>query len=318
MHKFTRRIKRNKKNKTIRGDKILRGGYDSERKGVFDIVGDKIGDAASIILDKAEDIGLNALGLEKIDKTNETTVQATEKINETTEKVGDAVSGVVSDVKNVADKTSALLLDNVNEVLAAPIVSESVKEAGEQTAAITGKLAESFNNALDDPVVKKEVEQAIENAGEIGTVIVKAAEEPIKEAVKLSAEAGNNALAAAGSGAIKVGTEMLSAIPYFGAFIDLGKMINDGSRAASSVIEAGSEATENASDAVIKISENIKEGLKRLEEKKKAAEQISNRTTSSINQFENPLQNNIQSGGRRKTKRRLFKRKPKSKRVRFF
>jgi methyl-accepting chemotaxis protein len=312
MHKFTRRIKRNKKNKT------LRGGSDSERKGVFDIVGDKIGDAASVILDKAEDIGLNALGLEKIDKTNDNTLnQATDKINETTEKVGDAVSGVVSDVKDVADKTSALILDNVNEVLASPIVSESVKEAGEQTAAITEKLAESFNDALDDPVVKEEVEQAIENAGEIGSVIVKAAEEPIKEAVKLSAEAGNDALAAAGSGAIKVGTEMLSAIPYFGAFIDLGKMINDGSRAASSVIEAGSEAIENTSDAVIKTSENIKEGLKRLEEKKRAAEQISNRTTNSINQFENPLQSNIQSGGRRKTKRRLFKRKVKSKRVRF-
>ena len=300
MHKFTRRIKRNKKNKT------LRGGSDSERKGVFDIINDKIGDAAAVVLDKAEDIGLHALGLEKIDKTNETTTE-----------VGDAVSGVVSDVKNVADKTSALILDNVNEVLASPIVSESVKEAGEQTAAITEKLAESFNDALDDPVVKEEVEQAIENAGEIGSVIVKAAEEPIKEAVKLSAEAGNDALAAAGSGAIKVGTEMLSAIPYFGAFIDLGKMINDGSRAASSVIEAGSEAIENTSDAVIKTSENIKEGLKRLEEKKRAAEQISNRTTNSINQFENPLQSNIQSGGRRKTKRRLFKRKVKSKRVRF-
>jgi hypothetical protein len=61
----------------------------------------------------------------------------------------------------------------------------------------------------------------------------------------------------------------------------------------------------------------VKQGLKELEEKKKMGDQISNRTTKSINNFENPLSSTTQSAGGRKTKRRLFKRKAKSKRVRF-
>ena len=56
-----------------------------------------------------------------------------------------------------------------------------------------------------------------------------------------------------------------------------------------------------------------KKGLKELDEKKKMSQQISNRTTNSINQFENP---SVVKGGT-KTRRRLFKRKLKSKRVRF-
>jgi hypothetical protein len=310
MPKFTRRIKKNKKNRTFKigGDSPYK-----ERQGVIDIIENKIGDATSFVVDKAEDIGLNALGLEKIDKSKENI----NNVDNNLEKIGDTTAGVVSDIGNVVNKTSAAVIDNVNEVLGSPIVSESVYEAGKETAAITGKLAETFNNAMDNPEVKAEVEEAIENAGEIGAVVVKAAEQPIKEATRVGVEAGTKALGAAGSGIIKVGTDMLGAIPGFGAIIEIGKMLNDGSKAASSVVEAGSEAIETASDAFTETTENIKEGLKDLDEKKKLAQQISNRTTKSINQFENPLSNNLQAAGRRKTKRRLFKNKAKSKRVRF-
>lgn len=313
MPKITRRIKRNKKNITFK-----RGGanLDKERKGVIDIIGNKIGDATSFVVDKAEDIGLNAFGLERIDSSKENN-EATNSVNNSVEKIGNAASGVVSDVGNVLNKTSAAVIDNVNEVLGSPTVSESVTEAGKETAAITGKLAETFNNAMDNPEVKAEVEEAIENAGEIGAVVVKAAEQPIKEATRVGVEAGTKALGAAGSGLIKVGTDMLGAVPGIGAIIDIGKMINDGSKAASAVVEAGSEAIETASDAFTETTENVKQGLKDLDEKKKLSQHISNRTTKSINEFENPLPNTSQSAGGRKTRRRLFKNKAKSKRVRF-
>jgi hypothetical protein len=229
----------------------------------------------------------------------------------------------MSNVSNVADKTSAAVIDNINEVLGSEAVSESVKEAGEETAAITGKLAETFNDAMDNPVVKAEVEEAIENAGEVATVVAKAAEEPIKEVARVTVEAGTDALGAASAGFVKVGTDMLAAIPGVGGIIEVGKMINDGSKAASAVVEAGSEALEVASDAFIDTKEKVEEGLKQLEDKKKMAEEISNRTTNSINQFENPLKKvtdkipETPKTGGRKTKRRLFKRKAKSKRVRF-
>ena len=326
MGKFTRHIKKNKKNMTHKNgiSSIKRGGnnddintINDERQGIVDIVKEKISDAASNVVNKAEDIGLNALGLERINQTKnkiETNNETTEKLNENLEKIGDAASRIVSTVGNAVDKTSAAIVNNVNDVLGSKIVSENVKEAGKETGAIIGKLTETFNNAMNDPVVKAEVKEAIENVSEIAPVVVKAAEEPLKEAAKVTVEAGTEALGAASSGAVKVATDILASIPGIGAIFDIGKIINDSSKAASAMVEAGTDIAETASDAYIKTTENIKEGIKQLEEKKKLAEQISQRTTNSINQFENPLQSKL---GGSKTKRRFLKRKLKSKRVRF-
>ena len=179
-------------------------------------------------------------------------------------------------------------------------------------------MANTFNQAINDPVVKQEVEQAIDNAGEIGSVMVDAAKEPFNKAVDVAAEAIPKATGAAISGVVKVGTDAMAAIPGVGGVIEIGKIINDSSKAASAVIEAGSEAIETASDLFVETKANMEKGMQALEERKKMAEQISNRTTRSINEFENPInQITQQTGGKRKSKRRLLRRKYKTKRVRF-
>jgi ABC-type transporter Mla subunit MlaD len=301
---FTRRIHRYRKHRTPK-----KGGsrpYD-ERKGIIDIASDKLSNAASSIVNKAEDIGLNTLGLEKINNPT----------NNYVEKANEHIGNVVSNVKNTVEQSSTAAINSVNEVLGSEAVTNSVEEAAKTTAEISGKLAESFNDAMNDPVIKQELEEAIENASEIGEVIVKSSEEPFKEAVKVGVEAGTDAVSAASSGIVKVGTDMMAAVPGVGAIIEFGKILNDGSKAASAVIEASSKAISTASDAFITTTENVKQGLKELEEKKKMAEQISKRTTQSINSFENPLPT-AQRGGGRKTRRRLLKRKTnKSKSVRF-
>lgn len=325
MPRFTRHHKKIKKNKTFkRGGAAdlsqtqkLKSSQNSvldDKKGIFDIFGEKLSGLASSTIKTAADSGLKIIGLERIDKSNDS-----DKIDQNVEKLGDAASGIISDIKNVADKASAALIGNINEVLASPAVNQSVTEAAEETAEITGKLAENFNEALDNPIVKQELEEAIENAGEIGSVVVEAAKEPFNKAVDIAAEAVPKATGAAVSGAVKVGTDAMAAIPGVGGIIEIGKIINDSSKAASSIVEAGTEAVEAASDVFIDTKQNIEKGLKELEEKKKMAEQISSRTTNSINQFENPLSNIKTTGltGGRKTKRRLLKRKLKSKRVRF-
>jgi len=201
-------------------------------------------------------------------------------------------------------------------------------------------LAKHFNDAMNDPEVKEQLEEAIEHAGELGDVIVKSSEEPLKEAVKIGVEAGTDALGAASAGIIKVGTDMMAAVPGLGAVIEVGKMLNDGSKAVSAVTEASSKAISTASDAFSITSENVKKGLKELEEQKKQSQQIMNRTNRSINHFltdrekeqdkkqdkeqeqglkKEPENNNRMMGGSRKTKRRLFQKKlkPKTKSVRF-
>jgi hypothetical protein len=299
MSKITRRLKnkKNKKNRTIK-----KGG--TTREGIFDIIGNKISNIASSTGKTIGDTGLKIIGLERIDKSVEE--------ENSNKKIGDAAYGIVSDVGNVVDKTGAAIIENVNEVLGSDIVKQTTEQAAEQTADIVKDSAEKFNKALNDPEVKAEVEEAIEKAGEVGEIVLKAAKKPLDEAIDIAAESTQKASSAAVSGAIKVGTDALSAIPFWGAIIDLGKMVNDGSSAASAVVEAGSEAVEGASDAFIETKENVEKGLKELEEKKRMSEQISKRTINSINDYENPVM--YQKAG---TRRRLLKRKAKSKRVRF-
>ncbi len=303
MSKLTRRFKKSKKNRTIK-----RGGgddYETERKGIVDMVEDKVSDVASSAATTIADTGLRIAGLERINKPPEDNV------------VTDNTTGIVSTATNVADKTGAVILDNVNEVLGSDIVKETTEQAAQDTAEIIKETAKQFNDALDKPEVKAQVKESIEKAGEIGEVVVEAAEKPIEKAVVVAASAAQKAVGAALSGMIKVGTDMLGAVPGVGAVVEVGKMVNDGSKAASAVVEASSEAVEAASDAFIEIKQNVQKTLSELNEKKKMSEQISNRTIQSINNFENPIQNVQQTAGAGKTKRRLLKRKAKSKRVRF-
>lgn len=308
MSKFTRRLKKYKKNKSIKGGGTEKNkSKNEERQGIIDIIGNKISGVASSATKAIGDAGLKVVGLERINKTRE----EDDNIN----KVGDTASGIVSDVGNVVDKTSAAIIENVNEVLGSDTVKETTEQAAENTAELVKETAEKFNEALNNPEVKAEVEESIEKAGEVASVIVKAAEKPIEKAVDVTANATSKATGAALAGFIKVGTDMIAAVPGVGAVIEVGKILNDGTRAASAVVEAGSEALEAASDAFIETKENTEKGLKILEEKKKLADEVSNRTTKSIKDFENPI--NTQSAGARKTRKRFFKRNSKSKRVRF-
>jgi ABC-type transporter Mla subunit MlaD len=305
MTKLTRRFKKNKKNKTFKRGGSSEAFQKEERHGVFDIIGNKLSGVASSAANFAEDSGLKLIGLERIDKSKEDTTKTTDNIN-----------AIASNVENVIDKTGSALIENVNEVLESNAANETTKEAAEKTANIVKNAAEKFNEALDNPEVKTEVKESIEKAGEIGSIIVDAAEKPIEKAVDVAANAMSKATAASLAGVIKVGTDMMAAVPGVGAVIEVGKMLNDTSKAASAVVEAGSEAVEAASDAFIETKENVEKGLKSLEEKKRIGNEISSRTNNSIKDFENPVITS-QSAGGRKTRRRLFKRKAKSNRVRF-
>jgi hypothetical protein len=319
MSKYTRRFKKNKKNRTIK-----RGGSSSssdepkkERQGIFDIIGSKISGVASSAATTIGDVSLRIMGLKRVNKTSEEE-ESSKKVDETIENVGDAASGVVSNVENKLDETGASIINSTNDVLESDTVKETTEAAAEKTADIIQEGAETFNDALNEPEVKAEVKEALDNAGEVGEMVINAAEKPFNKMVDVAAEATPKVVGATAVGLVKVGTDMLGAVPFVGGIIDLGKAVNDGSKAISASVEAGSEVVEASSDAVIETTKDIVEGIKDLSEKKEESQEISNRTTQSIDEFENPMTKTVQSaGGRNKTKRRLTKRRVKSKRVRF-
>lgn len=275
---------------------------NNEREGVLDMIGNTISGTASYIGKNIADNSLEILGLERIDKSKENQNQ-------------NKVPGVLSKVKDVSNKASIAVIDNINKFLESETVSKSVKDAGKVTANITKKLADKFNAAMDDPEIKAKVKEAIVNAGEIGEVIAEASEEPIKKFAKVSGKAATTAFGAASSGAIKVGTDILAALPGVGAIFDIGKMFNDSTKAFGTIVKASTEVIETASDAFTDTSEEVKKRLKELEGKKEMSQEISNRTDESIKEFENPQQ--VQQGGYNKTKRRFNKHTSKSRKVKF-
>lgn len=312
MLKLTRRFKNNKKNKTIKKGgsikKIEEREERKEREGIIDAAGNTILNTASSAAINAADFTLGLAGYERRNQSD----QSSNEIN--VPKPHDTSPSFISNAIKIADKAGGILLDNINDVLDSDAAKQTTLEAAKGTAKIVKETASKFNDALSDSDVKAQIEEAVINAGKLGGVIIKAGKEPVKEAVGVAAESAQKATSAALTGAVRVGTDTMAAVPYFGAIINLGKAINNASIATSAISEAGSDVAEAAADAVIQTKANVKRLLHELEEKKKIGGQISNRTNNSIYEFENPGKI---AGGGLKTRRKLFKRYTKSKRVKF-
>jgi len=315
MLKLTRRFKNYKKNKTIKKGgstkKLEEREERKEREGIIDAAGNNILNTASSAAINAADFTLGLAGYERRDQSD----KSSDEVN--VPKPHDTSPSFISNAIKIADKAGGILLDNINEVLDSDAAKQTTLEAAKGTAKIVKETASKFNDALSEPEIKAQIEEAVVNAGKLGGVIIKAGKEPVKEAVGVAAESAQKATSAALTGAVRVGTDTMAAVPYLGAIINLGKAINNASIATSAISEAGSDVAEAAADAVIQTKANVKRLLHELEEKKKIGGQISNRTINSINEFENPIITQTKGGGL-KSRRRLLKRYTKSKRVRFF
>ena len=334
-------------------------------KGIFDIIGAKVGDYAGKTFHYVKEKGLRLAGLEPIKKEGEqlsssVAEDSTKKVDDNMNQISDAASGLVSgaqqigsDVVKVFDKGSAALVGNINDVLGSPKVENSISEAVGETAEIGEKLLEKLNDKLNTPELKAETAEALNTVAGYTDIAVKAMDKPINNAIDELSEAGTKAASGIASGAVKVGTDVLAAVPGFGAVIELGKMANDASAAAGDVVAAASDATSTISKVVEETSENIEQGLEekkkleelqnpitntnntdtnntdtnntdtnntmkggmaKLKEMNKDGVRLSNRINKSINEFENPLQNmKIGGGSACKTRRGLFKNRQKTK-----
>lgn len=302
MPKFTRHIKKYRKNISLKNrypehfnvDK--KGGY-IKREGIIDAAEN----TAYKALNTVGDIGLRVVGLERINKSDS---------NENSENIQNN-----ENIQNIINQSPKTILGNVNEVLDSEFVDNKVKETAKDTFQIVGKLASRFNEAMDDPIVKDKIENAIKNAGELSNVAVESFKEPFNKGVHNLIETANESAPKFGKAIGKTAWDTVTAIPPISIVGDLINITNDVTKAASAATDAGTQAIISASDTFIETKDNIQKILKDLDVRKQMSQQISNRTTSSINEFENPL-TPIKSGGR-KSRRRLFKRKGKSKRVKF-
>lgn len=287
MPKFTRHINKHRKNISFK-----KGGYNNDRERIID----ESKDTTSNLLNTTRNNSLNHFGLEGIN----------DNINKNIENV--------RNIQNKFDKGKKAILGTVNGVLDSDIVDNKVKDTAKDTAQIIGKLASRFNEAMDDPAIKYKIEKSIQNVGELSDIAVESFKEPFKKGVNDLIETVNESAPKFGKAVGKAAWDTVTSIPPISVVGDLINITNDVTKAASAAVDAGSEAIITASNTFIETRDNIKKILKELDERKKMAEQITNRTTNSIRDFENPLANTMRGG--RKSRRKVSQ-NSKTKRAKF-
>ena len=320
-----------KKNKIIyRGGKIkesnIKSRDKSERTGIIDNMGNKMEDLASGATSYLTNKTARLFGFKPINSTEAKADQKaiddmTKSLSGATANISDSISGVTSGISDSVNNSSASAIGDMNDVLKAPLISDTVSQAADDTKEITSNLMNSVNDVFDDPNFKKELTDTINNTAEIASISIKAMDKPIDEAIDKVNEATGKALGGIAGTGIKVATDMMAAVPYVGAVIEMGKVVNDTSKGISAVVEAGSEIAETSSDLVTDSIENFKDEYKKAEDLKSSISEkgkITDRVNDSINDFEETTKNPteyLKGGG--KTRKRNSKRKANSKRVRF-
>ena len=357
---MNKRTKRNKNKKRLNKTKKYFGGSNtSQPEGIFDFIGNKLSSISSKAMGYASEKGLRLLGLQKVGTNTNTPPinNNTPPINNNTPPINNAtpptgitgmISKIGSDVVNVADKTSAALIGQVNDVLESPKVGQGLTQAVQETGKIVSEKLEDLNRSLNTPEIKQAVEKTFDTAADYAEVAVEAMDKPINEGIDVLNKAEAQAISGVGTGVVKVASDMASEIPGVGAVVALGKMANDGTAAVGKVVNAASKSIENVSDIVEDTTENIKEKFEKLNHLKdsvvegvenkaemvgklnqfnelnKEGKDTFNRVNSKLDTFNTPTStipgvtaSAAAAGGGRKTRRSGKNGKAKSKRVRF-
>lgn len=112
----------------------------------------------------------------------------------------------------------------------------------------SSQLMDSINKQISDPVFKEKYKYTADNISKIASMTLESMDKPINQATEKIKESGRKLMTAAATGAIKVGTDVLAAVPFWGAFIELGKIANDGSKAVGEMAEASHDTMDIVSD----------------------------------------------------------------------
>lgn len=198
-------------------------------------------------------------------------------------------SKIASNVLKMVDQKSSSIIQKLNVFLENPNTSQTFFESSKNTVEIFHRLLQKFNDTLNDPIIKEEFIITIRILGEYAKIFVSAMDGPIDESMDLINNAVSTAISGVSSGAIRVITDLVGAVPFAGPIVDVGKAVNDGSKSIGSLVNSGTKAIEAASLLIGSTSQNIIRPLQQLQEKKQQAMEIANRAQDSINQFKQPF-----------------------------
>lgn len=309
-------LRRKKKYRFNKTRKLIGGNSGKEEASNY--IENKLSSLTSNAAEYLANKGARILGYEPINKSeSELQVEEVKDLSNNFQKIQETVN-----------KSTASLIEGVNNVLGSPEINETVSEAAEHTKEVANELINEINEPFKDPKFKQELAETLNNVGQVADLALTALDKPIDHAVDKLNESGTKMARAASTGAVKVASDVIAAVPGIGTIFDIARIVDDSSKAVASVVEAGSDVVQSGSELVSEASETVKNINEQINDASALKEQIrekmniQNRINQSMNTFENPQQSvpikGILKRGGKKTFRLLKKRKGKSKKLRFF
>lgn len=244
----------------------------SKKKGVVEMISTGLSDAAKSTASAATTLGLRAVGLQPVDDGAP---------NPDSQRPSDDSPSIISKV----NETGGILLDRVNQVIGSDDFQGTITAAAEDTGAIIADTAKNFNERMNTPEARAQVEEAVGHASEVASVVAEAAKEPLEKAADTMSAAVSKASSGIATGAVKVLRDAAMAIPGVATLVEPVRIVDDLSRAAGTVVEAGTDATEAMADMVAETSDSTKQKLHELAQKKKESSKIRNRVNDSLQEF---------------------------------
>ena len=239
-----------------------------DKIGIFNIIGNKLSISKDAIFAYTKSKLLRLIGLQEVSKNNKPD-RYTREVNDTINEFVESISDLVSTAK-IISADAVDIIENVDNFIKSPQVAKLLENS---TTENVENLLEALNVNMETPKMKEQTKRLLQNSAEYAEIALVAMNEPLNIALDEVNRAGVKAASAAASGAIKVATDALGAVPFAGAIIDIGKGLNDASYAALQVMSASSDVATSAADLVEDSKANISESINEVEYKKRMLEE---------------------------------------------
>jgi hypothetical protein len=197
-------------------------------------------------------------------------------------------SAMLSNIENTAKGIAVNTLENVTNKLGFDVTNPQEFD----------KVLDNIKNSVNNPENIKKTTEILKGLSENAAVYYKAVEPLIDPMTDKFLEVSSKAAEKMGESATVILSNTVKEIPGVGLAYALIQDVSKLGEAASAATSAFAEFTTSASDSAVVFKKN-------LEKLKSQKEAIEGRTTQSLNQFQNPLQNlnnNPTIGGKRRTK----------------
>ena len=214
-----------------------------------------------------------------------------------TENIG---AEVVDKSKDLVEGVTANAIDNTGKLVGVDLTDTEE----------TNKKLDEIKATISDPETQEKTRELIGESAKLGAVAVEAAQPFLDPLVDTISDKSEKLLSKLGESSVKIMLNTAEEIPGVGVIIGTARSASNIGEAIAASANTGSELVTTTSDTINAATKNFKQIM---DEKKN----IEDRTNTSINEFENPVNVPESKVPKRGGTKKMFTKNKGTKRVRF-